>query len=168
MVLRGTDTVRFVAIDPGTTESAFVVMSQETPVRHGKVPNAELLSSIRLGSVDAEVLIIEQVASYGMPVGSEVFETVFWSGRFAEAWYTAKAHFGVVNRMTRNDVKLVLCHRTAKVNDAVIRQRLIDLYGGKEAAIGKKKTPGPLYGIKADVWAALALGRAWLERAKST
>ena len=38
-----------------------------------------------------------------------------------------------------------------------IRQALIDRFGGKEKAIGLKKTPGPLYGISSHAWAALAL-----------
>jgi hypothetical protein len=58
-------------------------------------------------------------------------------------------------------VKLHLCKST-KANDASIRQALIDRYGpGKERAIGTKKAPGPLYGVKADVWAALALAVTW-------
>jgi len=42
-------------------------------------------------------------------------------------------------------------------NDASIRQALIDRFGGKDAAIGRKASPGPLHGIAADVWSALAL-----------
>jgi hypothetical protein len=44
-----------------------------------------------------------------------------------------------------------------KAKDANIRQALIDIYGGNDKAIGNKKTPGPLYGIKGDLWAALAV-----------
>jgi hypothetical protein len=56
----------------------------------------------------------------------------------------------------RRDVKLSLCG-SARAKDGNIRTALIDLHGGKEAAIGRKKTPGPLWGVHADVWAALAL-----------
>lgn len=34
---------------------------------------------------------------------------------------------------------------------------LIDRFGGKDAAIGRKATPGPLYGITKDLWSALAI-----------
>ncbi len=44
----------------------------------------------------------------------------------------------------------------------MIRQRLIDIFGpSKEVAIGKKKTQGPLYGFKDDIWQAAALAVAW-------
>ena len=85
-----------------------------------------------------------------MPVGREVFDTVFWSGRFAQAW---GASFAL---LPRREVKLHLCH-SAKATDATIRQALLDQFGGKERAIGTKKTPGPLYGIHKDLWSCLAL-----------
>lgn len=60
------------------------------------------------------------------------------------------------HRIFRRDIKLHLCN-SVRAKDANIRQALIDRYGGKEKAIGKKKSPGPLYGIKSHMWAALAL-----------
>ena len=42
--------------------------------------------------------------------------------------------------------------------------RPIDKFGGsKETAIGKKANPGPLYGVKKDIWAALAVAVTWAE-----
>jgi hypothetical protein len=118
-----------IAIDPGPTESAYVVYMNGQPLSFGKLPNDDMLVGLRHNPQD--LLVIEQVASYGMPVGEETFETVFWSGRFAQVFP------GRFDRMTRVDVKMELCHRSAKVNDSVIRQRLIDLFGGKDKAIGK-------------------------------
>ena len=47
---------------------------------------------------------------------------------------------------------------SAAAKDTNIRQALIDHYGGSKAeAIGVKAKPGPLYGIKADEWSALAI-----------
>jgi hypothetical protein len=52
---------------------------------------------------------------------------------------------------------LQLCG-SSRANDATIRQALLDRYGpGREKAVGTKANPGPLYGIKADLWQALAL-----------
>jgi len=140
-----------VAIDPGTTQSAYVYMIDKNVIKYGKVCNGALLADLRILAKAPAVVAIESIASYGMPVGAEVFETCVWVGRFIEAC----GH--PVLRVKRAEVKNFLCH-SAKANDAIIRQRIIDLYGGKEKAIGKKATPGPLYGIKADIWQALAVG----------
>lgn len=150
--------MRLTSIDPGNTQSAVVVMDGDSIEFKGIFPNNYLRQLLILRDLRSDLLLIEKVASYGMPVGEEVFETVYWSGRFAEAWGDEP-----VERLTRNQIKMALCYRTQGVNDSVIRQRVIDLYGGKEAAIGKKKTPGPLYGVKADEWAALALAKAYME-----
>lgn len=141
------------AIDPGTTESGWVILRDGQPVKFGKDTNARVLEIIQdrgwLG--DHMTLAIEMVASYGMPVGAEVFETCVWAGRFIEAWG------GGEQRVYRRDIKLHLCGQ-ARAKDANIRQALIDRFGpGKDLAIGKKASPGPCYGISGDVWAALAL-----------
>jgi hypothetical protein len=146
------------AVDPGPEKSALVAINDSGAiVGSWMLPNDEMLHL--LGMLACErlynvTLVIEQVAGYGMPVGSEVFETVFWSGRFAEAW---QHEFGKWTRLPRRAVKLALCG-TARATDATIRCALLDRYGpGKAAAVGVKAKPGPLYGIKADLWQALAL-----------
>jgi hypothetical protein len=149
------------ALDPGNVRSALIGLRGRTILftRHdeNEVLRGWLYQQMNNGLLGYPmVLVIEQVASMGMAVGETVFETVFWSGRFAELW---AARSGAVARMPRHAVKLALCH-SARANDANIRQRLIDLYGGP-AAIGRKVSPGPLYSIKADLWAALALGLAY-------
>ena len=150
--------MRILAIDPGPTESAAVLFDTKTRkvIEHGKVDNELMLANVSLSSGSYDVAVIEMIASYGMPVGAEVFETCVWIGRFLQVIGEKYTH-----RIFRKDVKLSLCHKVQGVNDGVIRQRLIDLFGGKEKAIGKKKTPGPLYGISGDCWAALAVAIAW-------
>jgi hypothetical protein len=58
--------------------------------------------------------------------------------------------------LPRRAVKLALCG-DSRAKDANIRQALIDRFGGKDAAVGRKAAPGPLYGISRDVWSALAI-----------
>ena len=94
-----------------------------------------------------DVVVIEQVRSYGMAVGAEVFDTVHWSGRFHEAALPLP-----VVLLPRQAVKLALCH-DSRAKDANIRAALIDRYGGP-AAIRKG---GALFGVHGDVWAALAV-----------
>ncbi len=152
------------AIDPGPTESAYVVYDGERPRLFGKKPNAEVMEIVRMrgenndGSND---LVIEMIASYGMAVGAEVFQTCVFIGRIAQAWADAPRTHGVEHPQSyalvyRRDVKLHLCG-SARAKDGNVRQALIDKYGGKDKAIGKKATPGPLYGVTADVWSALAV-----------
>jgi hypothetical protein len=148
------------AIDPGSTESAWVALEDGKPVAHAKELNHALLCRLRSGEHApgfntslTTLLAIEGIASYGMAVGKEVFDTCMWSGRFREAW---EYRGGAVQIVYRKEVKIFHCE-TSRANDANIRAALIDRFGGKEAAIGFKSAPGPLYGIKSDRWSALAV-----------
>jgi hypothetical protein len=142
------------AIDPGNEQSASVYLLDGTPCDPRKESNADLLCRLRSANEPLPLLAIEMIASYGMAVGREVFETCLWIGRFLEAWEDCG---GVTRLVYRRDVKLFLC-QSARENDSNIRAALIDKYGpGKLAAIGSKKAPGPLYALKGDMWSALAV-----------
>jgi hypothetical protein len=138
------------AIDPGTHESGWCTLMDGRVTGSGVLPNADMLARIQsLSTWDPRVVLaIEMVASYGMAVGKEVFETVRWIGRFQQVWRDPEA----VRLIYRKDVKLHLCG-SPRAKDANIRQALIDLIG----APGTKKQPGPTYGVKSHAWAALAV-----------
>ena len=140
-------TAALLAIDPGPEHSALIRWDGAAISIKQYAGNAEILSLLRDRSGCAEPLVIERIACYGMAVGAEVFETVFWSGRFAQAYGVE-----LVSRIARLQVKLHLCH-DSRAKDANIRQALIDKFGKP----GTKKEPGVLYGIAGDLWAALAL-----------
>jgi hypothetical protein len=145
--------VKVLAIDPGPTKSAWCRYDGYTSRIEGFAhePNEDLIYRLRHGFGDVDYLAIEMIASYGMAVGREVFETCVWIGRFSEAAID-KAE---AKPVYRKDVKLHLCN-SVKAKDANIRQALIDRFGGSNA-IGKKAQPGVLYGIAGDVWSALAV-----------
>jgi hypothetical protein len=148
------------AIDPGPEFSAYAVLDNFRRIHaKGKVESDNLAEMLREKCFKpfVDVVVIEKIASYGMPVGAEVFETCVWSGRFMEAALPLP-----VERITRHEVKLALCH-SARANDATIRQALIDRYGGP-SAIGRKANPGPLYGVSGDVWAAIAVGHTYMDK----
>ena len=140
--------MNLLAIDPGPVESACVLWDGETIRFRYKASNQhilELIETHRMHNQDPK-LAIEMIASYGMPVGEAVFETCVWIGRFMQVWGAE------VIRIPRIQVKSHLCH-SGKANDANIRQALIDRLGPP----GRKKEPGPTYGLSGDCWAALAV-----------
>lgn len=148
--------MNILAIDPGPEQSASVWFVDEYPICAKKQPNGHVLDELRTSASNDpdRILAIEMIASYGMAVGREVFETCVWIGRFVEAWTSGGGYHRLIYR---RDVKLFLC-QSARATDANIRAALIDLYGpGKEKAIGSKKAPGPLYELKGDTWSALAV-----------
>jgi hypothetical protein len=139
------------ALDPGTTETGWALLDGRAVIDSGVMPNADMLGALKRHSfVDAECtsLAIEMIASYGMPVGREVFETCVWIGRFVQAWPEPEA----VRLVYRKDVKLHLCGNP-RAKDPNIRQALLDKLGPQ----GTKKAPGPTYGVKSHAWAALAV-----------
>lgn len=76
-----------IAIDPGNKQSAYCVIDCNTlrPLEFGKVDNEELRNKLVFANEqDWQWAAIEMVASYGMAVGREVFDTVLWIGRFYE------------------------------------------------------------------------------------
>jgi hypothetical protein len=142
------------AIDPGPERSAWLVLERGIVVAFGLDPNDVLLEKCRrLFPMNIRQVAIEEIESFGMAVGREVFTTVRWAGRFEEA---ADLQSAVVTLVPRRAVKLHLCG-SARAKDSNIRQALIDRFGGDSVAVGKKASPGPLYGVSKDVWSALAI-----------
>lgn len=150
---RSTDRA-LLAIDPGTEKSGWCIFS-DGKVSESGIDENEVVLSMVYGWL-GEPMAIEMVASYGMPVGREVFETVLWIGRFVEAHSSPDS----VRLVYRKDVKLHLCG-SPKAKDANIRKALLDMFprtgGGKTPQIGIKAKPGPLYGVSTHAWAALGV-----------
>ena len=146
-----------IAIDPGNEQSGWVLFTGRAVHSCGVMPNDELLQRLRGDwRVLGDALAIEMIASYGMPVGREVFQTCVWIGRFQQAWQAPE----LVRLVYRRDVKLHLCG-TSRAKDANIRQALLDLFprtgGGATPQVGTKGQPGPLYGVSSHAWPALGV-----------
>lgn len=146
------------ALDPGSAQSGVVGFDASTRVVmfHAIAENTRILEYIRAGTYGCDVLVYEAIASYGMPVGREVFDTVLFSGRCIEAWHPKPSH-----PLERREVKSFLCG-SMKAKDANVRAALLDRFGGS-AAIGKKASPGPLHGLRAHEFAALAVAVVWAD-----
>jgi hypothetical protein len=134
------------AIDSGTTQSAFVQYDEKNKriLDHGILPNPEM-RQILIGR-EYDLVSLEMIASYGMPVGASTFETCVWIGRFIEVARTES------RLVYRKDIKMYLCG-SMRAKDGNVRQALIDLIGEQ----GTKKNKGPTYGISSHSWAALAV-----------
>lgn len=145
-----------IAIDPGTTKSAYLIWSpdsQEPIVRREIVENSELLNII-----EAEVRYwegelrfrCEGITSYGMAVGQTTFETCQWIGRFHQKYLDSGGKD--VEIIPRHKIKMFHCGST-RAKDTNIRSSLIDRLGEP----GTKKSRGVTYGIKSHLWSALAV-----------
>lgn len=146
--------MKVLAIDPGNEKSAYCIWDGSKILDFGKINNDALIDFIAQDCLHLkdsfDFVVIEMIASYGMPVGKEVFETCLFIGRIQQlcANYDFKAEL-----IYRKDVKMHFC-QSMKAKDSNIRQALIDRFGDK----GTKKAPGLTYGISADVWSAFAIG----------
>ena len=139
------------AIDPGPTKSAFVLWDGRQVHGAGWEENESIRSRLELfvRHSSSPRVAIEMIASYGMAVGASVFGTCVEIGRMVEV---ASRNGTTPELVFRRDVKLHVCG-SARAKDANVRQALIDSLG----EVGTKKTPGPLYGVKSHMWAALAV-----------
>jgi hypothetical protein len=143
------------AIDPGNKESAYVKIDEKTlkPMEFGKIENTWLIPKLVLDTEftkDVKHLAIEMIASYGMAVGKEVFETCVWIGRIEQVFFCKDVLRCFIYR---KDEKINLCG-TMKAKDSNIIQALKDRFGNK----GTKANKGWFYGFSKDVWQAYAVG----------
>ena len=161
--------MNILSIDPGPTHSAWVRIESGIPVASNWRENQSVLFDVEAMSDMLEGhLVIEKVMNYGMTVGESVFETVFWTGRFAEAWGNS------FTRITRGEVKDAMCH-DQKATKANVNQAVRDHYDTINP-VGTKKNQGPLYefqhagpkGANPHRWDALAVGLTYLEQQKLT
>jgi hypothetical protein len=152
------------AIDPGPEVSAAVLYDSDASrvMAFKREDNETVRAWMRrelpsAASYKPVSFAIEMVASYGMPVGAEVFDTCVQIGRYIELWSQQDAWCTEARRVYRREVKLHLCG-TVRATDATVRHAILDRFGpGRAKAVGTKAAPGPLYGLSADLWQAFAV-----------
>jgi hypothetical protein len=125
--------------------------------------NEELLAHIETTPSHApDMMLIEMVDCYGMPVGKTVFETVRWIGIFEHAYGRDRTV-----AVYRRQVKMTLCGNM-RAKDTNVRHALFDRFpetgGGMNRVTGTKAKPGPLYGLAKHAVSALAVGMAWWDK----
>lgn len=155
---------KVIGIDPGPKHSGFALIDLPAPNIQATIssvdeyPNGDLVSDLEDGKWgDDLVVVIEEVVNYGKIVGREVFDTVFWTGRF----YQAAVVYAGAARVPNGDIRDHFCG-TRKTNDSGVRAAIIDRFGGKAQAIGLKAKQGPLYRVHGPhAWSALAMALYW-------
>lgn len=157
--------MKVIAIDPGNIQSALCIIDAETlkPLTCCIKENAQLYEDLRDMTIQAgDKAAIEMIASYGMPVGREVFDTCRWIGRF-EAVIT-DYHNVEPELIYRLEEKQHIC-KDSRAKDSNIRRALIDRFADHDLKFGRgtKKNPDWFYGFKADIWAAYAVGLTYIE-----
>lgn len=159
--------MRILSIDAGTQESGYVIMEMPEEnelalIQFGKIENEDLLQIIKTGEYDEAVY--EQFQCYGMPIGESTIEAITWNGRFMQSILDRKKK---ANAVYRKEEKMYICH-SLKAKDANIRQALIDRFAKKDKKSGKgtKKEPDVFFGVKKDVWQAIAVGVTFFDKKK--
>jgi hypothetical protein len=136
------------ALDPGPTQTGWAAFEDGQVLASGVHENPEVLRMLESWHASGAQLAVEMIASYGMAVGREVFETCVWIGRFMQAWPDPTS----VRRILRQTVKLHLC-QSVRAKDTNVWQALVDKLGPP----GTKREPGPLFGVRSHARAALAV-----------
>lgn len=135
------------AIDPGPEQSAFVLWDGKRIVLAEHIDNSTGL--LKFEAIIVDVVAIERLKSYGMPVGQSVLETCYWSGCFAAAFVRRD----VLERPYYSDVASHHCNHP-RAKSSAIKRALKDKYGEK----GTKKAPGLTYSLVGDhLWDAFAI-----------
>jgi hypothetical protein len=165
--------MKLLAIDPGNVYSGWVMFNTKLriPEAFGKDLNKHVLRTIQRLQYDrlfcefpvprGQSISIQIPGKgfirkgSGQTVSWQLYETCYWIGQFQVIHMLT--HKGVpFIRINRMDVKMFLTGN-AGAKDANVRAAIMEKYGGKELAVGNVKKPGPLHGMKADVWQSLAI-----------
>jgi hypothetical protein len=159
--------VRALGIDPGpTTHGAVLYDDVERRVVWSSKAATRTELFYLVDSDAPDLVVIERPAAMGA-IGSGVvghmLDTSWTAGRLAE-WLTNHAP---VHTMTRREVLRHLGVLAGKgAADSRVRAACIadhETPGGKPA-VGRKGSPGPLYGVSSHAWQALGLVLAFLNK----
>lgn len=130
-------------IDPGPKESAVAYFNGKT-VHTDMYLNETLVSMLSAGIQPAEHYACEMVQPMGFVVGKEVFETVWWIGRYYEALW-AMGTGKTMALIYRSTIKAAIVG-TVRSKDKDVRAALIQ-------RLGKEATKD----VVTHQWAALAV-----------
>lgn len=160
-----------VGIDPGPEKSHYAVCEKlgwESSFLEADyfLNSSPMKNKALLEKISPDIVIIETVKNYGMPMSDEVLTTCRASGALEAICLMLAVDVKMVPRKT---IVTSLCGE-ARAGDVNVKSFLTDYWlpsfkesdlgGGKNKAIGTPKAPGPFFGFRGegntDKWAALA------------
>lgn len=161
-------------IDPGPeTHGAVLYDSEARRVLWARkaITSFDLLDCLIREWAKPDAIVIERPAAMGaLGVGivGHMLDTAWEAGAlWGHLWQIFK---GDPQRMTRREVLRNLGVLSGKgSSDSRVRAACIADHEtpGGPPAVGRKATPGPLYGVSSHAWQALGLVLAWLERQRA-
>lgn len=177
--------MKIMAIDPGTTESAYVILDDQYQILSADKVGNDVILSIIADAPGLDAVIIEDIeprysstdrSAAGAVMGQSTIETIKAFGRFS--WQAALRGL-MVGSIFRRDERSCLIptkrnglpplpETAPKHADGQIRASLIRRFArhDQERGRGTKANPDTFYGFCGDMWQAMAVGVTWLDQAK--
>ncbi len=177
--------MKIMAIDPGTTESAYVIMDDQYQIFSADKVGNDVVLSIIADAPGLDAVIIEDIeprysstdrSAAGAVMGQSTIETIKAFGRFS--WQAALRGL-MVGSVFRRDERSCLIptkrnglpplpETAPKHADGQIRVSLVRRFArhDKERGRGTMANPDTFYGFHGDMWQAMAVGVTWLDQAK--
>lgn len=177
--------MKIMAIDPGTTESAYVILNDQYQIFSADKVGNDVILSIIADAPGLDAVIIEDIeprysstdrSAAGAVMGQSTIETIKAFGRFS---WQASLRGLIVGSIFRRDERSCLIptkrnglpplpETAPKHADGQIRASLIQRFArhDQERGRGTKANPDTFYGFHGDMWQAMAVGVTWLDQAK--
>lgn len=119
-----------------------------------------------------EQVVFEGISSYGKKVGGDIFGTLKWIWRIFEAVDSRRQGGPEPVIVLKRVVSAHLVGARGKGDPTMdkmitlaLAERFVGMGATRKDAVGLVKTPGPLYGVAKDMWAAVAVAVAYAEGA---
>lgn len=139
------------AIDPGPEQEHGVLYASDGEIAAPDACPWRIIQELPAG----RPVLIEGLSNYGQAIGDTTLRTAYVIGRLYEAAKNGKREVVVIRR---TDIRFAVLG-SAKGNDSIIKQSILERFGGPTVA----KKGGILHGLKGHAWAALALAVAYKE-----
>ena len=125
--------MRIIAIDPGTSSDGLVDLAgPETVLKAEQMPHEDVLDYIASCPRPATV-VVEQIVSYGVGIGNDTLRTCEHAGAVVQQ---ARVYMHSTVWLSRPAVCRRLMGSTRSASKGEVWQRVVDLYGGTDRAIG--------------------------------